>query len=70
VRKVAYHGNTTQTAPTIASFSNESGLVGDHITNDNTLTLILTASAGSTVMVFYGSAQSGTATANASGTWT
>ncbi len=30
---------TAPVAPTIASFSNDSGTVGDHITNDNTLTL-------------------------------
>ena len=32
-------------APTIASFSTDSGTVGDHITNDNTLTLTGTAEA-------------------------
>ncbi len=32
-------------APTIASFSNDSGTVGDGITNDNTLTLTGTAEA-------------------------
>ncbi len=34
-------------APTIASFSNDSGTVGDGITNDNTLTLTGTAEANS-----------------------
>ena len=56
-------------APTIASFSNDSGVVGDHITNDNTLTLTGTAAANSTVKVFDGSTQVGTATANSSGAW-
>ena len=32
-------------APTITSFSTDSGVVGDHITNDNTLTLTGTAEA-------------------------
>ena len=50
-------------APTIASFSTDSGVVGDHVTNDNTLTLNGTAVANSTVKVFDGSAQIGTATA-------
>ena len=38
-------------APTIASFTTDSGTVGDHITNDNTLTLTGTAEANSTVKV-------------------
>ena len=38
-------------APTIASFSTDSGTVGDHITNDNTLTLTGTAEANATVKV-------------------
>jgi parallel beta-helix repeat protein len=57
-------------APTIASFSTDSGVVGDHITNDNTLTLTGTAVANSTVTVFDGTKQLGTATANNSGAWT
>jgi len=32
--------------PTISSFSNDSGTVGDNITNDNTLTLTGAAAAG------------------------
>jgi len=56
-------------APTVVSFSNDSGLAGDGITNDNTLTLTGTAAANSTVKVFDGAAQIGTATANASGSW-
>ncbi|MDE2603762.1 MAG: hypothetical protein KGL62_15520, partial [Bradyrhizobium sp.] len=57
-------------APTIASFSRDSGVVGDHITNDNTLTLQGTAVAGSTVKVLDGTKLVGTATANSSGAWT
>ena len=41
-------------APTIASFSTDSGTVGDHITNDATLTLTGTAEANSTVKVYDG----------------
>ena len=55
--------------PTIASFSTDSGTAGDHITNDNTLTLTGTAVANSTVNVFDGATPLGTATANASGAW-
>ncbi len=57
------------TAPVIATFSNDSGVAGDGITNDNTLTLTGTAAANSTVKVFDGTNQIGTATANASGSW-
>ena len=60
---------TAPGAPTVASFSNDSGVVGDHITNDNTLTLTGTATANSSVKVFDGSTQVGTATANSSGAW-
>jgi Big-like domain-containing protein len=57
-------------APTIASFSTDSGVVGDHITDDSTLTLQGTAVAGSTVNVFDGTTLVGTTTANSSGAWT
>jgi beta-glucanase (GH16 family) len=60
---------TAPGAPTVASFSNDSGVVGDHITNDNTLTLTGTATANSSVKVFDGSTQVGTTTANSSGAW-
>jgi hypothetical protein len=60
---------TAPAAPTIASFLTDSGVVGDHITNDNALTLAGTAAANSTVKVFDGSAQIGTTTANSSGSW-
>jgi hypothetical protein len=56
-------------APVIASFSTDSGVIGDHITNDNTLTLTGTAIANTTVKVFDGTTQVGTATANGSGQW-
>ena len=56
-------------APAIASFSTDSGAVGDGITNDNTLTLTGTAEANSTVKVYDGATLLGTATANGSGAW-
>ena len=56
-------------APTIASFSTDSGAVGDGITNDNTLTLTGTAEANSTVKVYDGATLLGSATANGSGAW-
>src|SRR5262249_38443188 len=60
---------TAPTAPTIASFSTDSGTLGDGITNDNTLTLTGTAEAGSTVKVYDGATLLGSATANGSGAW-
>jgi hypothetical protein len=56
--------------PTITSFSTDSGVVGDGITNDNTPTLTGTAPANSTVQVYDGSTLLGTTTANSSGAWT
>jgi Ca2+-binding RTX toxin-like protein len=63
--------NTTPSiaAPTIISFSTDSNVVGDRITNDNTLTLSGTAAANSTVKVFEGTTQVGQTTANGSGAW-
>ena len=45
---------TAPVVPTIASFSTDSGTVGDGITNDNTLTLTGTAEANSTVKIYDG----------------
>ena len=56
-------------APSITSFSTDSGAVGDGITNDNTLTLTGTAEANSTVKVYDGATLLGSATANGSGAW-
>ena len=53
----------------IASFSTDSGVAGDGITSDNTLTLTGTAEANSTVQVYDGATLLGTATANGSGAW-
>ena len=57
------------TVPIITSFSTDSGVVGDHITNDNTLTLTGTADANSTVKVYDGATLLGSTTASGSGTW-
>jgi hypothetical protein len=62
-------GQPQSAAPTIAKFSNDTGVAGDHITNDSTLTLTGTAVANSTVNVSDGTTKLGTATANSSGTW-
>jgi Ca2+-binding RTX toxin-like protein len=56
-------------APTITGFSPDSGTAGDGITNAAVVTLTGTAVANSTVKVFDGAAQTGTATANGSGAW-
>src|SRR5437868_6594599 len=56
--------------PIVTSFSPDSNVVGDGVTNANQVTLTGTAAAGSTVQLFDGAAQIGTATANGSGAWT
>jgi hypothetical protein len=56
-------------APAIASFSTDSGVIGDGITNDNTLVLTGTAQANSAVKVFDGATLLGSATTNAGGSW-
>jgi Ca2+-binding RTX toxin-like protein len=56
-------------APTIASFSTDTGTVGDRITSDNTLTLTGAAAANSAVKVYDGAMLLGSATANGSGAW-
>ena len=61
---------TAPVAPTIASFSTDSGAVGDGITNDSTLTLTGTAEANATVKVFDGATLLGSVVANGSGAWT
>lgn len=56
-------------APVITSFSPDSNIVGDGITNADQLTLTGKAVAGNTVEIFDGSTEIGTTTANASGAW-
>jgi hypothetical protein len=61
---------TAPAAPTVTSFSPDSNVIGDGITNANKITLTGTAEAKGTVKVFDGTTQIGTVTANASGAWT
>jgi len=61
--------DTPDTKPTIASFSSDSGTLGDKITNDSTLTLTGTARAGSSVNVYDGTTLLGKATASTTGAW-
>ena len=58
---------TAPVAPSIASFSTDSGVAGDGITNDNTLTLTGTAEANATVKVYDGANLLGSVTANGQG---
>ena len=60
---------TGPAAPTVASFSPDTGVVGDGITNATVLTLAGTATASSTVNVYDGATLLGTATVNSSGAW-
>jgi large repetitive protein len=60
---------TAPVAPSITSFSPDTGIVGDHITNATTLTLTGTAEANSTVKVYDGATLLGSATTNGSGAW-
>src|SRR6185436_10832318 len=55
--------------PVIASYSTDSGTVGDGVTNDNTLTLTGSAEANATVKVYDGATLLGSATADGSGNW-
>jgi hypothetical protein len=56
-------------APVIASYSNDTGKVGDGITSDNTLDLKGTAAAGSTVKIYDGGTSIGQTTADSNGKW-
>src|SRR5205085_1345586 len=58
---------TPPAAPKIASFSTDTGVVGDYITSDNTLTLTGSAVANSTVKVYEGTTLLGTTTAATDG---
>ncbi len=61
--------DTTAAAPVITGFTTDSGTVGDHITNDTTLTINGTAEANATVTVFQNGVSIGTATVDGSGNW-
>jgi hypothetical protein len=56
-------------APVVTSFSPDSGVVGDGITNAKTLTVAGTAAANSVVLLYDGTSWLGTASANSSGAW-
>ena len=60
---------TAPSTPSIASFSPDSGTVGDAITSADFLTLTGIAEANSVVAVFDGTMQLGTAMTNGSGAW-
>ncbi|WP_049820003.1 Ig-like domain-containing protein [Bradyrhizobium japonicum] len=60
---------TAPASPTMASFTPDSATVGDGITNQNQVTLNGSAEAGSTVQIFDGSTQIGTAIASRNGSW-
>jgi uncharacterized protein YegJ (DUF2314 family) len=60
---------TSPAATTITAFSDDTGVVGDKITRDNTLAIIGTAEANSQVTVFFNGVADGTTTADAAGNW-
>ncbi|HEY2828211.1 MAG TPA: Ig-like domain-containing protein, partial [Pirellulales bacterium] len=60
---------TAPVSPTIASYSTDSGTLGDHITNDSTPTLTGTAEANSTVKVFDGATLLGSTVTDGAGAW-
>ena len=59
----------TVAAPTISSFSPDSGTVGDGYTNVNVVTLTGTAVANSTVKIYDGATLLGSVVANGTGAW-
>ncbi|RXT47722.1 Ig-like domain-containing protein [Bradyrhizobium betae] len=56
-------------APAVLSFSPDSNVVGDGITNASKITLAGAATAGLTVKIYDGSTQIGSTTAGSDGTW-
>ena len=56
-------------APSITAIAGDSGTAGDHVTNDQTLTLSGTAEAGDTVEVFRDGVSIGTTVAGVGGDW-
>jgi large repetitive protein len=61
---------TAPAAPTVTAFSADSGVVGDRITNDDTLLISGTAEANSLVELFRDNVSVGTVAANPAGNWT
>ena len=57
------------TAPTITAFATDSGTVGDHLTNDPSLSISGTAEAGSTVTLFENGVSVNAALADSGGNW-
>jgi len=62
--------NTVVASPTITSFSPDTNVIGDGITDASVLTIGGTAVANSTVNIYDGSTLVGTALANSTGLWT
>ena len=62
-------GSTTPAAVAIAAFSQDTGVKGDGITKDSTLTLNGTAPANASVSVFDGTTKLGVALSNGAGAW-
>ena len=60
---------TAPGAPVISGFADDSGVTGDNVTNDTSLTLSGTAEAHSSVEVFDGNTSLGTIVADGSGNW-
>ncbi|MEP0708080.1 MAG: Ig-like domain-containing protein [Parvibaculum sp.] len=60
---------TAPAMPAIASFSNDSGVQGDGLTNDTTLTLTGTGAPGSTIVVYDGGVELGTTFVAGGGAW-
>ncbi|MGZ5853413.1 MAG: Ig-like domain-containing protein [Xanthobacteraceae bacterium] len=60
----------TVQVPTVDLFSTDSGIAGDRITNDSTLTFSGTGTAGSTVMLYDGTLLVGSAVVSSTGAWT
>jgi len=60
---------TEPIAPQITSFADDTGVVGDKITRDNTLAVTGTAEANSRVTVFFDGVAEGTTTADGLGNW-
>jgi hypothetical protein len=60
---------TAPSAPVIASFSNDTGVLGDGVTSANKLDIKGNADPNSTITVYDGATQLGTTTASSTGSW-
>ncbi|WP_344966135.1 Ig-like domain-containing protein [[Pseudomonas] carboxydohydrogena] len=61
--------DTTPPAVAVTGIQNDSGVVGDHLTNDNRLVILGTAEAGASVDVYRGNVYIGSTTADGTGHW-